>query len=377
MRPEISDVSGVDPFSLGLRVLHVYQPVEAGVPRYANAAAEFQAARGWTVHMANPEPVGSLDVQEHQWRATRNPLKGVRSESQALAQLLKDIQPDVIVAHSAKAGMIVRGTVRGRIPTVFVPHAWSHLALPGPAKPVAIAWERLAARWTNAVVAVGAAEASEGVRRHVRAPMFLVRNPVPPRWHFATTQDRSIAREALDLPQGAPIVTCVGRFSRQKGQDSLIDAWRLVSKELPEARLLLVGDGPTGDDLRKGAPDTVIFTGATDDPRPFLAACDVAALPSRWEGLSLSMLEAMASGRSVVTTAVAGSEVVADSDCGAVVPVDEPQAFARALLPRLSGLIEADVEGRRGHQYVIDHHDFDTQMARFAAVISRAHAFGR
>ena len=49
----------------------------------------------------------------------RNPLKGVRSESQALAQLLKDIQPDVIVAHSAKAGMIVRGTVRGRIPTVL------------------------------------------------------------------------------------------------------------------------------------------------------------------------------------------------------------------------------------------------------------------
>ena len=46
MRPEISDVSGVDPFSLGLRVLHVYQPVEAGVPRYANAAAEFQAASG-------------------------------------------------------------------------------------------------------------------------------------------------------------------------------------------------------------------------------------------------------------------------------------------------------------------------------------------
>lgn len=377
MHPEIGAVSGVDPFSLGLRVLHVYQPVEAGVPRYANAAAAFQAAHGWTVHIANPEPTGSVGVQEHQWQASRNPLKGVRNESQALEALLTTVEPDVVVAHSAKAGMIVRGTVRGRIPTVFVPHAWSHLALPGPAKPVAIAWERLAARWTNAVVAVGAAEASEGVRRHVRAPMFLVRNPVPPGWHFASTQDRAVAREALDLPQGAPIVACVGRFSRQKGQDTLIDAWRHVSAELPQARLLLVGDGPLGDDLRRGAPATVVFTGATKDPRPFLAACDVAALPSRWEGLSLSMLEAMASGRSVVTTAVAGSEVVADSECGAVVPVDEPQPLAEALLARLSGLIVADVEGKRGRQYVADHHDFDTQMTRLAAVISRAHAFGR
>ena len=69
-----------------------------------------------------------------------------------------------------------------------------------------------------------------GVRRHVRAPMFLVRNPVPPGWHFATTQDRSIAREALDLPQGAPIVTVLGASADKRVRDSLIDAWSVVSK---------------------------------------------------------------------------------------------------------------------------------------------------
>ena len=57
MRPEVAAVTGVDPFSVPMRVLHVWQPVEAGVPRYALAAAQFQAEHGWDVHIACPEPV--------------------------------------------------------------------------------------------------------------------------------------------------------------------------------------------------------------------------------------------------------------------------------------------------------------------------------
>ncbi len=373
---EVSVVSGVDPFEVPMKVLHVWQPVEAGVPRYANAAARFQADRGWEVHTASPEPHDHAGIVSHRWDSQRNPAKGLRSESRALRKIIDEVAPRVVVAHSAKAGLVVRATVRGAIPTVFVPHAWSHLSLPAAAKPLALGWERWAARWTNALVAVGESEAEEGVRRGVRAPMFVVRNPVPPGWEYAGPAERGRARRDLGLPHG-PIAVCVGRFSRQKGQDLLVAAWREVVTHAPEATLVLVGDGPTRMAIESTAGDRVLFPGATDDPRPYLAAADVAVMPSRWEGLSLAMLEAMASGRSLVVTDVAGAEVVRRSGGGAVVPVDDPASLAAAVVERLTGRVDIEAEGRRGHDWVERNHDFDTEMSRFAAVITRAHAFGR
>ena len=177
--------------------------------------------------------------------------------------------------------------------------------LPAAAKPLALGWERWAARWTNALVAVGS-------RRRRKACVAVC---VPPcSWsatrcrrggEYAGPAERGRARRDLGLPHG-PIAVCVGRFSRQKGQDLLVAAWREVVTHAPEATLVLVGDGPPAW-RSSTAGDRVLFPGATDDPRPYLAAADVAVMPSRWEGLSLAMLEAMASGRSLVVTDVAGA----------------------------------------------------------------------
>lgn len=361
-------ITGVsDPFVQPLRVLHVWQPIEAGVPRYAWAAAQFQGEHGWDVHVACPNPTPHTDVTTHVWRSERSPLKGVRREGAALAALVESIRPDVVVAHSAKAGLVVRVTVRGTLPTVYIPHAWPHLAMPRSARPVAIGWERFGARWADAIVAVGDGEAREGRARGIAAPIYIVRNPVPPGWEVPGPQGRPEARAALGLPD-VPMVVCVGRFSRQKGQDVLVDAWRTVRREVPGATLVLVGDGPTLTEVRGSAGPGVLFPGATPDPRPYLAAADVAALPSRWEGLSLSMLEAMASARSLVVTDVSGSEVVRQARAGAVVPIDDSAGLAEAVVARLSGAIDADEEGRRGARYVAAHHDFTVEMTRLAQV---------
>ena len=113
-----------------------------------------------------------------------------------------------------------------------------------------------------------------------------------------------------------------------------------------------MGDGPTRAEVEAAAGERVLFVGASDDPRPYLAAADIAVMPSRWEGLSLAMLEAMASGRSLVVTDVAGAEVVRRSGGGAVVPIDDPDALAQALTMRLTARVDIESEGRRGHDYV-------------------------
>lgn len=371
MIAELPPVDDLDPFATRLRVLHVWQPIEAGVPRYAWAAAEFQAEHGWDVHVACPRPEPHPGVTVHLWPSVRSPLKGLRQESASLNVILDRVRPAVLVAHSAKAGLVVRTTVRGRIPTVYIPHAWPHLALPAPAQPAAVGWERLAARWTDAVVAVGAGEAAEGERSGINVPIYVVRNPVPPGWTVATPQRRQEARAELGLPHG-PIAVCVGRFSKQKGQDVLVAAWPQVRSQVPDATLVLVGDGPTFDEVRQSCGPGVLFPGACTDPRPYLAAADVAVLPSRWEGLSLSMLEAMASGRSLVVTDVSGSEVVTESGAGAVVPVADSTALAAALVQRLGGRVDLVAEGQRGVRHVDQHHDFTTEMTRLAAVVALA-----
>lgn len=360
-------VSGVDPFDRRMRVLHVLQPTEAGVWRYTADMARFQAQHGWDVHVAGgrfmPAP-----VHWHQWVSVRNPLRGLRKEMSALRAILREVRPEAVVAHSAKAGLVARLVVRGAVPTVYLPHAWSFSALTGPMAMAAVGWERFAARYSNVIVGVGEGEVARGLRHGIRAAYFLVPNPVPPGW------DGDLESTP---PPTQPQVVYVGRLSHQKGVDVLLTAWEGVRRRVPEAQLTIVGDGPLHDELRERAGPGVAFLGNVDDPAPHVRAATVVAVPSRWEGLSLAMLEAMASGRSLVVSAVDGCEVVRAADAGAVVPVGEPDALAGALAHRLAYPEVARREGQSAAAYVRRHHDFEIAARRLAAVISRAGAFGR
>ncbi|SCF72553.1 Glycosyl transferases group 1 [Streptomyces sp. Ncost-T6T-2b] len=151
---------------------------------------------------------------------------------------------------------------------------------------------------------------------------------------------RAEARATLPLLEGtdrdAPLVVCVGRLTRQKGQDVLLRAWRRMA--VPGARLVLVGDGPDRDGLEASAPPGVLFTGGCEDVRPWIHAADVLVLPSRWEGMALAPLEAMACGRAVVLTDVNGAResLPPGDEDHCLVPPEDPAALAAALTALLT-----------------------------------------
>jgi glycosyltransferase involved in cell wall biosynthesis len=217
--------------------------------------------------------------------------------------------------------------VRGRRPTVFQPHAWSFAAVTGPVATASLAWERLAARWADAVVCVSAGERGAGEAAGVRARRWAVIENGVDLDRFRPA-DRAAARARLGLPAG-PLVVCVGRLSRQKGQDVLLRAWPPVSG----ATLALVGDGPDRAALEAAAPPGVLFAGRRDDVADWYAAADVVAVPSRWEGMALAALEALACGRQVVGSDVAGMRELGPVD---VVPPDDAEALAAALAAALA-----------------------------------------
>jgi glycosyltransferase involved in cell wall biosynthesis len=294
------------------RVLHITQPVDGGVARVVTDLTRAQLAAGLHVSVACPasrlaDELRSLGADVHPWRATRSPGPTLVREVRRLVRVVAKARPDLVHAHSAKAGLAGRLAVRGRVPTVFQPHAWSFEAVDGGMAALALRWERWGARWASRVVCVSEAERATGARAGIDARWAVVPNGIDPgRFHPAAVDT---VRAALlpDVDPAAPLVVCVGRLCRQKGQDVLLDAWYAVQDRVPEARLVLVGDGPDLDELRSRAPGSVVFAGAVPDAAPWYQAADLVVLPSRWEGMALAPLEAMACGRPVVLTDVDGA----------------------------------------------------------------------
>ncbi|MDQ3878008.1 MAG: glycosyltransferase [Actinomycetota bacterium] len=357
-----------------IAVLHVSQPTSEGVARVVEDLVRDQVARGWDVTVACPldGPLRDNVVRDgaahRAWAASRSP--GIRTarETASLRTVVSQTAPAVVHLHSSKAGLSGRLAMRGSRPTVFQPHGWSFWAATGVAGWGALHWERIAGRWTDALVCVGEAERAAGIARGISAPWVVVRNGVDlTRWTSASEAAKGEARARLGLgPE--PLAVCVGRLTRQKGQDVLVAAWPLVRAEIPGALLVLVGDGPDRSTLQRTRGPGVELVGAQDDVASWLAACDVAVLPSRWEGMSLSLLEAMASGRPVVATDVAGMREVLSRGGGEVVPVEDVSALARALTARLKEGQILPAEGARARATIEEHYDLRVTTDRIAQI---------
>jgi glycosyltransferase involved in cell wall biosynthesis len=348
-----------------LSVLHAAQPTDAGVGSYVAAAAADQLARGWRVVVACPSggrlaaELGAHGIPRLHWPATRSPGVATVPETQRLSRLIKAVRPDVVHLHSAKAGLAGRLAVRGTRPTLFQPHGWSWLAAAGATARGALAWERLAARWTDLLVCVGEGEAAHARLQRVGARHVVIRNGVDlTSLAPADERTRTGARDRLGVDRNAPLAVCLGRVTRQKGQDVLLAAWPLVRRRCPEAQLCLVGDGDLLPTLRGYASPGVRFVPPAADPRPWYAAADVVVLPSRWEGLSLTLLEALASGCPVVVSDIPGLAEAASSDVGARVPLGDVPVLADALARRL---LDTDLRAAEGRAAALTARTFDVQ----------------
>ncbi|MFJ9814571.1 glycosyltransferase [Streptomyces sp. NPDC101151] len=338
-------------------VLHVTQPVEGGVARLVTDLATAQLAAGLRVTVACPrggtltDALRAVGCRVLHWDATRSPGPRLPGEVRQLARLLRYVRPDVVHAHSAKAGLAARLAVRGRLPTVFQPHAWSFEAVDGVMAHAALEWERFGARWAARVLCVSEAERRTGEQCGITARWHVVPNGVDTR---RFRPEGNSARSAA-----GPLVVCVGRLCRQKGQDVLLEAWPAVVRQLPGARLVLVGDGPDADRLYCGAPASVEFAGPASDAASWYRAADVVVLPSRWEGMALAPLEAMACARPVLVTDVDGARESLPTGhlpyC--LVPPEDPHALARALTVLLRRAPLRAALGAQGRAHVLAAHD--------------------
>src|SRR5437016_7033103 len=206
-------------------------------------------------------------------------------------------------------------------------------------------------------------------RDHIRViPNGMV---LPPR--AVSRRDFTIRRQ-LGIDPSAPLIVVVCRLNEGKGLEYFLEATVIVRKQFPAARFLIVGDSIVDATYRPAlerkarsfnVEDCVIFTGHRSDVPKLLEEVNLSVLPSLSEGLSNSLLEAMAAGLPVVATNVGGNpEIVQDGITGILVPPRDPAAMADAIIRVLEAPEMAKRFGLAGRERVMNHFSLETVIRR-------------
>ena len=334
-----------------VRVLHILEATGGGTARHVVDLCVGLAGQGVEVHLAySPLRMdrileGGLPLlRQSGVRLLELPLRRAPhpGDLKALLALRKYLKQaglfDLVHGHSSKAGGLARLLrLLGSAKAVYTPHAFITLSsdIGDAARWVYGLVERGLSPLTSALIAVSEDEAREAIRLgYPREKVRIIPNAID----LGTSQGeaREEVRGRLGLGHNDLAVGFVGRFVPQKAPLILLGAFAKVAPKNPQARLVMVGDGPLKNHLKQRArelalEDRVIWPGFMDG-RQAMRAFDIFALSSDYEGFPYVLLEAMAEGLPLVATRVGGTEMaIREGENGFVVPIGDIQGFAQSL----------------------------------------------
>lgn len=296
-----------------------------------------------------------------------SPANDVRALRETLA-LLRRWRPDLLHAHTSKAGIIGRAAARmSGVPSVFTAHTWAFAeGMSRRRRAVGIVAEATMALPSAQIINVSTANRDLALRYHIarRHKLQVIHNGV------ADCPERAQPERGTE-----PRVVMVARFAEQKDQTLLV---RAFARAHAPGRLQFIGDGPIRPQVeaeveRLGLSARVDFLGARGDVTALLAQAHCFALATNWEGFPLTILEAMRAGLPVIATAVGGNaEAVDDGATGFLVPHGDQEALAERLHqlltdPKLRGRM-----GAAGRARYEQHFTLDSQLERTYAVYQQA-----
>ena len=249
---------------------------------------------------------------------------------------LARLRPDIVHTHLVH-GDVYGGLGAGAVPVVSTKHNDDPFRR-GPFRHV----ERLLTRRARRVIAI-----SEALRRYCVQAVGLPAEKIevvpyglddlPAPWGEGPD---------VSLPDEARILLCVSRLAEQKGVDVAVRALAQVREIEPRAVLVVLGEGPERARL---AADGVFLPGRVGDVASWYRRAELLVHPARWEGFGLALLEAMLAAKPVVATRVsAAPEIVVDGETGVLVPPDDAEALAEAVLGLLADPTRAAAMGEAG-----------------------------
>lgn len=251
-------------------------------------------------------------------------------------------KPDIVHTHSSKAGFIGRLAAKraGVAKIVHTPHVFPfEMGVSSLKKRIYLKLERMAAKWTDLLIAVSYSEKAVAVENGLfdTSKIIVNHNGVnPDLWRFSA-EKRCEIRKALGISDDEFAVGMVGRFMPQKGYYLLLDAARMLLSRNKRFKFILIGDGELKPAIQYLTAAHKIdkhfcFVEQTDDVGDYYSSFDCLAAPSLWESCPYTIMESMATGIPVIASAVGGvNEIIEDRTSGLLVPGGTADQLAEAI----------------------------------------------
>jgi glycosyltransferase involved in cell wall biosynthesis/ribosomal protein S18 acetylase RimI-like enzyme len=258
-----------------------------------------------------------------------------------LCRFLRSQRYEIVHTHTSKGGFIGRlaAWLAGVPVIVHTVHGFAfHEQSPALVRIAYSALERLAARWCHRIVSVSEFHQRWALELGICAPPQIqaIPNGITPALRSGHYEPAGLRRQ-LGVGEGELLILSPTRLAADKGLAYLIEAAAVLSRAQLKYRLAIAGDGPVRAHLESmahatGVSDRVAFLGFREDIGDLLAASDLVILPSLREGLSISLLEAMAAGKPIIASSIGSHrELAAQADMARLVPPANPAALAEAI----------------------------------------------
>ena len=328
-----------------IRILHVAQAA-GGVDRYIRMLLKYLDKEKFENIL-----VCSQDFHEEDYRDLVDSFEQVEmtraigsSDLKAIKEvraLIKKYNPDIVYAHSSKAGAITRVADIGlKNHCIYNPHGWAfNMRCSAKKKAMYTAIEKIAAPFCDKIICISDAEKQSALDKKIcrEDKLQVIFNGVDIE-SYENGVRGTIKRIDLNIQEDAFVVGMVGRMSPQKAPDVFVKMAKHVKDEVPNAHFIIVGNGNQEDEIRKYAEDngfsnSLHITGWVDNPMSYVELFDVACLLSRWEGFGLALPEYMMAGKPIVASRVdAIPNIIRNGENGLLVEVDDDIGASKAVL---------------------------------------------
>ncbi len=263
-------------------------------------------------------------------------------------KLIRRYNPDVVYAHSSKAGAIARVADIGlKNCCIYNPHGWAfNMRCSAKKKAMYIAIEKIASPFCDKIICISDAEKQSALDKKIcgEDKLQVIFNGVDIE-SYENGVHGAVKRDDLNIPDDAFVVGMVGRISQQKAPDVFIKMAKIVKEKVPNAHFIIVGNGNQEDEIRmfaeeNGFSDSLHITGWVDNPMSYVELFDVACLLSRWEGFGLALPEYMMAGKPIVASRVdAIPNIIRDGENGLLVEVDDTIGASEAVLKYFNNIL--------------------------------------
>lgn len=258
-----------------------------------------------------------------------------------LRKLIRKYKPDIVYAHSSKAGAIARIANFGmKNYCVYNPHGWAfNMKVSKKKQKIYTFIEKIEAPFCNKIICISNAERKSALDKNIckKEKLQVIFNGIDIE-KYNQTNEYPVKRENLNIPEEAFVIGMVGRISKQKSPDVFVEAAKKIKKEIKNAYFIIVGNGDMEDEIRhyitkNNLQNCFLITGWVENPMDYVKLFDVACLLSRWEGFGLVLPEYMLVGKPIVASNVdAIPDIITSGKNGILVETDNNEDVKNAVV---------------------------------------------